>query len=96
MADLGVLHHQAETGHAVIGEPGEVPIDGRKVLTAEEALELVPGDGVVLTYGVPGPAIFGDEVRGAGSDLDPGETVVGRPGQGGRAAHVVGNDGPSC
>ena len=43
-----VFEHDAERRHAVRLEPGEVPIDGRQVAAVEQALQLGPGQGVVL------------------------------------------------
>ena len=72
-----VFEHHPERGDAVIGQPGEVGLDGGHVPTADQALQLGPGQGVVLADDQERLAVLGLEVAAARPEPDPGE--LGRP-----------------
>ena len=89
MTDLRVFEHEAHDGDAVVGEELEVALDGGDVLAAKEWVELAPADGVVLTDGVPGLAVFGLEVRVAGNGGDPRHGRTRERCSGGRDFHQI-------
>ncbi len=70
-----VFEHHPERRDAVVGEPGEVRLDRGDVLAADQALQLGPGQGVVLADDQERLAVLGLEVAAARPEADPGEAA---------------------
>ena len=72
-----IFQHHPERGHAAAPQPGEMAIHGRKVAAVEQALQLRPGQRIVLADDQERLALFGFEVAPRRAEPNPGQASGG-------------------